>query len=107
MNYVFVLTYAAITNNEYISYNSTDLLNYYIQDLITTENELSNDVKQNFINNLGEYKTFFDDISSKNICSAYYKQAGGDVVNRTLIADFKNCTVLADSTLKHGFQSSF
>jgi hypothetical protein len=102
MNYVFVLALESIQNNNYVSYNGTQLLTKYTEDLISVENNLTENYKNGFPADLGAYRNFYSMVSNGNICAGYKNKMNAQVIVGGTIADFGDCTVLKDITLKKG-----
>ena len=63
--------------------------------------------QKSFPSELKKYLTFFSDLSNDNICEKYLAQTSSEVITRPVIANFANCTVLHDITLKKGLKTSF
>ena len=93
MNYVFVLAQESIQNNNYVTYNGTQLLTKYTEDLISVENDLTKNYKNVLAGDMGPYKDFYSLVSNGNICKGVKNKTSAEVITRPTIADFANCTV--------------
>ena len=102
MEYVLVYSLEAIQGSQYVTYNSTDLLSFYIDNLISGENDLSDNYKKDFPSDLSDYRDFYNRISLGNICEEYRNKTSTELIDRPMISSFADCTVLKDTTLKKG-----